>query len=164
MGLGAVGDSDESSGPAECLPTDAVRETKGKFVPFWESNGLIEISRRLAAERRSGQHAAVPTSGEGDAGTSSTTTSSPSTSGTRMEEDGPVDKGERCRPDGPDGPDGPTVTSGLLEFGLIKTAVELEGSSSSRGKTAVELEETAVRERVDVTAMTDAVLRLLSRS
>jgi len=81
-----------------------------------------------------------------------------------MEEDSFGDE-EGIRPDGPTMPTltltSPIATSGLLEFGLI-VAGSGDDDGSSRGKTAIELEESAVRERVDVTAMTDAVLRLLA--
>ena len=114
-------------------------------------------SGRIRTREASGTSGTSDEGRAGTSGTSSATTSSTSTSDTSMGEEGLGDEEQR-RSDGPMSTD--MRSSGLLEFGLI-VGGSGDDEGSSRGKTALELEASAVRERVDVTAITDAVVRLL---
>ena len=197
------------------------RKRDPKFVPFWESNALIEISRALArgeleetdaGERRSEVRPAEASpgvvaaacnaeGGPGGASSSSTSTStststnssshdqgrsssapstspasSPTTSTSTTSTDGvtrrPVkpddvkanDSDKATQRDAETQEDDITsLPSDLIgayqEFGLIAE----EGSDASSRKAATELEESALRERCDIKAVTDAVNHLLTR-
>jgi len=190
------------------------RKRDPKFVPFWESNALIEISRALArgeleetdaGERRSEVRPAEASpgvacnaeGGPGVASSSSTSTStsssshnqgtsssapptSPASSPTTSTSTTSTDDVNR-RPVKPDDvkandcekatqrdaetqeDDITSLPSDLIgayqEFGLIAE----EGSDASSRKAATELEESALRERCDIKAVTDALNHLLTR-
>ena len=180
------------------------RKRDPKFVPFWESNALIEISRALArgeleetdaGERRSEVRPAEASPGvvaaafnaEGGPGSShdqgrsssapsTSPASSPTTSTSMTSTDGvtrrPVkpddvkanDSDKATQRDAETQEDDITsLPSDLIgayqEFGLIAE----EGSDASSRKAATELEESALRERCDIKAVTDAVNHLLTR-